>query len=244
MVSSGRMFKIPAIGICHHPTMGSRNWMLAFSDADAATILRERPALDHVAAQALAERLYPDRMIMPIEEGTLGDNCAPAPDELYLACYPGLTIICTMDAAVQQPSELAQRLRNAAPARDVHLHATHSVVDAFSYGFWRDGQLRRSLAMTADDGIVEDIGDHLPFEAPFWAGDPPSDAAPDDDYPLPFHPLDLAEAAMRDLLGFGFEGEIKADDPDPFDLPVAGFTISRQSGPTFRDRLLGLFTGW
>ncbi|MDP9799575.1 hypothetical protein J2S43_008087 [Catenuloplanes nepalensis] len=33
-----------------------------------------------------------------------------------------------------------------------------------------DGDLRRSPALSPDDGIVEDIGEPYGFEAEFWAG--------------------------------------------------------------------------
>ena len=78
---------------------------------------------------------------------------------------------------------------------------------------------------------MEDIGAPWPFEEPYWAGlhpavDPEDTDPEDEPYPLPFHPLDLAEAALQELLGFSFEGLRRPEDADPFEIPLAGFTIS------------------
>lgn len=58
-------------------------------------------------------------------------------------------------------------------------------------------------------------GPRLPFEAPFWAGEypvVPTRGRPA--YSLPFHPLDLGEAGLRDLLGFAIEGRVLDSDID------------------------------
>jgi hypothetical protein len=119
----------------------------------------------------------------------------------------------------------------AVPASKLYLHAMHSVVDWFAYAVWIDGQLSRSLSLSPDSGIMEDVGAPQPFEESYWAGHHPAvdpeDTDPDDEpYPLPFHPLDLAETALQELLGFTFEGLPRADDADPFEIPLAGFKIS------------------
>jgi hypothetical protein len=54
--------------------------------------------------------------------------------------------------------------------------------------------------------VWESVGTPEPFEAPFWEGG----RRPAPDYPLPFHPLELGEAALRAVLGAWFEGR-----PDP-----------------------------
>ncbi|GAA2558618.1 hypothetical protein GCM10010435_32100 [Winogradskya consettensis] len=49
-------------------------------------------------------------------------------------------------------------------------------------------------------------------------------------YPLPFHPLELGEDALRALFGFILEGHPEPDDVDPFDVPVHGFRVEDPTG--------------
>ncbi len=64
------------------------------------------------------------------------------------------------------------------------------------FRWYESGALRRDVFVTAEDGVVVDLGDRLPAEGPFWraidAGAP--------DVPLPFDPEEfgpaLAEAHM------------------------------------------------
>ncbi|WP_420719932.1 DUF6928 family protein [Streptomyces sp. NA13] len=43
---------------------------------------------------------------------------------------------------------------------------------------WEDGHLLRSLSLSPDSGVIENIGTPLPFEQPYWAGDRPADVIP------------------------------------------------------------------
>ena len=98
----------------------------------------------------------------------------------------------------------------------------HSVSDTFAYAIWEHGRLVRSQCLSPDDGIVENIGDPLPFEAPYWAGEHPAG----DRYPLPFHPLDLGgDAALRELFGFILEGRRRPTDIDAGSVKLAGFQV-------------------
>ena len=217
--------------------MGANDWLLVFSDGDAGKILASGPVLDRSAAQEIAARMYPDRVITPIDDGTLGGSLSPEDGEIYVASYPGLTIVSTSDAAEDFPSMISASLLNAVPARDVYLHAMHSVVDWFAFAVWSGGDLRRALSLSPDSGIIENLGAPMPFEEPYWAGERAVDHDLGDDdsegddftdeepYPLPFHPLDLGETALRELLGFANEGAMP-DDPDVAGLPVAGFAIT------------------
>ena len=44
-------------------------------------------------------------------------------------------------------------------------------------------------------------------------------------YPLPFHPLELAEETLRGLFGFNYEGLYHDDDPDLEKIVLSGFTV-------------------
>ncbi len=115
----------------------------------------------------------------------------------------------------------------------------HSVVDWFAYGVWTpDGTLRRALSVSSDDEVIEDVGERLPFEEPFWAGAHPA-VDDDEEYPLPFHPLELSEAALDHLFGFVFEGwsGMSGDSTvDPFDVTLAGFRLSERKRRLFGRR--------
>lgn len=208
--------------------MGAKDWMVMYADGDVRQILQSNPALDRAATEAMVGRLYDGYRISRIDDGDLF-RANPPEGHVYAGCFPGLAIVCTTDVAIDHPSRLDDRFRAEGARRTLYLHAMHSVVDWFAYAIWdRAGNLERSLSLSADDGIVENIGEQRPFEAPYWAGDRPADDDEESEYPLPFHPLELAEEALRDLFGFVYEGVYHDDDPDPETIALAGFAVSRR----------------
>ena len=73
---------------------------------------------------------------------------------------------------------------------------------------------------------MEILGVPLGFEAPYWAGRKPVEVDDGDEpYPLPFHPLEMAEDALRSLFGVNCEGRYHDDDPDLGTFVLAGFTV-------------------
>jgi hypothetical protein len=207
--------------------MGAKDWMLLYADGDIRSILQSAPPIDRDATRNLVRRLYPEHRLVQIGDGTLARNGNPPNHHVYAGCFPGLTVICTPDAGLDRPSELAQRFRAEAAGRTLYLHAMHSVVDWFAYAIWTgEGTLRRALSLSPDSGVMENIGPPLPFEEPYWAGEHPVDDEEDEDrYPLPFHPLELAEDALRALFGFVYEGCYVDDDPVLANVVLAGFTV-------------------
>lgn len=207
--------------------MGAKSSLLAFIDGDAAAVLRSNPAIDRDAARQVLERMHPGATITPVEDGTLGDDIAPK-DLSYVGAFPGLTVVCAPYLAPDRPSAIPSGWRRGAPARTVLLHAQHSVVDWFAYAVWDgEGRLRRALSLAPDDGVVEDVGARPAYEQPYWGGEHPVEPwdEDDDEYPLPFHPLELSERVLREFLGFEQEGEQYPGDPDPFAVPLAGFRV-------------------
>jgi hypothetical protein len=205
--------------------MGAKTWMLVLSDGEPKSLLAARPPLDRAATTALATRLFPEKLT-PLTDGILALTCPPD-NELVIGVFPGLTIIAAKEFALDYPSRLPASFFASAPSRWVCLHGMHSVVDWFGYAIWRDGQLQRSLSVAPDEGIIEDIGERLPFEVPFWDGEHRVDDEDDDDaYPLDFHPLDLAEAALFDLFGYCIEGDAK-DALDAEAVPLMRFGRGR-----------------
>ncbi|MEU0936960.1 hypothetical protein [Embleya sp. NPDC005971] len=224
--------------------MGAKTGLLAYAAGSVADALRDRPAGTGggESAEALVRRLHPGWQVEPEadDRANLGDSVYPPEDVAYAACFPGVDI-CTQAVMVDYPSRLPKRYLNAADGRTVVLHAMHSVVDWLAFAIWRDGVLVRSLSVSPEHGVMEDIGERLPFEAPYWAGEHPVESAWEDDededpYPLPFHPLELGEDALRALFGFIVEGRRMPDDIDADDVPVHRFRLTDPDGPTPEQR--------
>lgn len=208
--------------------MGAKDWMIFYAERDVADVLRGGPVFDREATEGLVRHLFPDRDVTAIDDVTLARG-NPPDDEVYAAVWPGATVVCAGELGVDYPSAVDRRFLDAGAGRTVYLHAMHSVVDWFAFAVWGpDGQLRRALSVSPD-GVLEDIGDPMPFEQPFWAGEHPAldpeEDDPDDPFPLPFDPLDLAEAALETLFGFVYEGPIDRDPLDPASITLAAFSI-------------------
>jgi hypothetical protein len=54
--------------------------------------------------------------------------------------------------------------------RRITMHAMHSFAGQLVFGLWEGGRLVRLLNVLSEDGIVENVGEPLDFEVPFWAG--------------------------------------------------------------------------
>lgn len=208
--------------------MGAKTWMLAYVDGSASEILKSNPQLDREAAAALARKLFPSEKLDPIDDGDLSFTCPPG-DEVHIACFPGLSIIAASEFGIDYPSKLRSHFLDAATGSTVYLHAMHSVVDWFAYAIWVNGKLERSLSLSPDSGILEDIGQRLPFEEAYWSGQHPvcEPEEEDCDYPFPFHPLDLGEAALLALFGYQLEGVIDPTQLEPEMIPLARFKRSK-----------------
>jgi hypothetical protein len=117
----------------------------------------------------------------------------------------------------------------------------HSVVDWFAYAAWQDGRLVRSISLSPDGGVLEDIGTPLPAEAPYWAGERPAgddEEAPEDRYPLPFHPLEFGEAMLEATLGFQYEGYRAPEGVAPEEIVLARY---RRAKAGWLQRVAGAF---
>ena len=220
-------------------TVGAKTGLLVYADGDVPDLLRrvEAEAADPERTHALMRRLYPGWEIA--EAGTLNlyDGVYPPDGTAYAASWPGVEVVCDRRVMVDVPSQLPEPLVVASRGRRLVLHAMHSVVDWLAFAIWEDGRLIRSLSVSPDSGIVENIGDPLPFELPYWAGERPAEVIPwpdeeDEPYPLPFHPLDFGEDALRALCGFIQEGRPDPSDVDADAITLHGFTVHDPSGPS------------
>ncbi|MCC6358011.1 MAG: hypothetical protein IT450_04655 [Phycisphaerales bacterium] len=210
--------------------MGAKTWMLVYSTDDPCDVLASQPVLDRAQSERFAQTLFPGQRLKAVDDG---DLCWTAPDEneLLVGCFPGVSIVAATEFGIDYPSQLDQRFIKAGGKGLVYLHAMHSVVDWFAFAIWENGKLIRSLSLSPDSGILEDIGTRCEFEEPYWSGEFPAvEPGEDDDpvdYPIPFHPLELAEAALLALLGYQIEGPAGNSRFDPETISLMRFARSR-----------------
>lgn len=219
--------------------MGAKTGLLVYTNGDVAVRLKGVGTADLEQTTAMMLRLYPGWTVEPAAvSSNLWEGVYPPDGRAYAASWPGVELLCDRRVMVDRPSQLPDELVAASAGRRMVLHAMHSVVDWLAFGVWEDGHLIRSLSLSPDSGIVEDIGEPLPFEAPFWAGERPADVvswpdAEEDEelYPLPFHPLELGEDALRALCGFILEGRPEPDDVDADAIGLHGFVVRDPGAP-------------
>ncbi|MFF3414051.1 DUF6928 family protein [Streptomyces sp. NPDC002698] len=216
--------------------MGAKTGLLIYADGEVPGLLRRVKAADLPRTSETMRRLYPGSEIEQLGGSPLAYCLYPPKGAAYAASWPGVEIVCDQRVMVDFPSRLPEHLIAASTGRKLVLHAMHSIVDWFAFAVWEDGRLVRSLSLSPDCGIIENIGEPLPFELPYWAGDRPVDIVPwpDEDEeprPLPFHPLDLGAEALRALCGFVREDRPEPDDFDAYDIDLHGFFVWDPHGP-------------
>jgi len=209
--------------------VGAKTWMLVYANAKVGEALSGRPQLDRDATQQLAMTLFPKDKLERVGDGDLSFTC-PSRDEILIGCFPGISILAAKEFAIDHPSKLPAPFISAGGSGTIYLHAMHSVVDWLAFAQWIDGKLVRSLSLSPDSGILEDIGQRLPFEGPFWSGQNPVTVDDEkDDYPLPFHPLEMGEAALKEFFGHQLEGECFVDAAllQPESIPLVKYKRRR-----------------
>lgn len=208
--------------------MGAKTWMIVYADREPREMFRAGPVLDRAATETLARSLFPGESFGPAQESDLGFAC-PGRDERVLGCFDGVSVVAAGELLVEHPTELPPRFVEHGRKGIMILHGMVSAVDGFVFGYWRDGVLVRWLCVTPDDGIVADIGDRLPFEQPFWDGRHPVEVDEDEEpYPLPFHPLEMGNAALSEYFGYQLEG---IEDPsliEPWTIPLLLYRRSQR----------------
>ncbi|WP_326815288.1 MULTISPECIES: DUF6928 family protein [unclassified Streptomyces] len=216
--------------------MGAKTGLLIYADGEVPGLLRQVGAADLEQTSAMMRRLDPSCEIEESDGSDLYEGVYPPDGTAYAASWPGVEIVCDRRVMIDSPSQLPGHLVAASAGRRLVLHAMHSVVDWLAFAVWEDGRLIRSLSLSPGDGIIENIGEPLPFELPYWAGDRPADVIPwpgeeEEPYALPFHPLELGEDALRALCGFIQEGMPEPGDVDAENIELHGFRVRDPNGP-------------
>jgi hypothetical protein len=96
----------------------------------------------------------------------LSYTCPPS-NEIHIGCFPVVSILAAKEFGIDYPSKLPAPFFSVEGGGTVYLRAMHSVVDWFAYAQWINGKFVRSLSLSPDSGILEDIGRRLPFEEAF-----------------------------------------------------------------------------
>jgi len=210
---------------------GAKTALLAFADGDLRPALLGATRSERAEVERLVRQLYPGYLVASADDGRLSDDLYPPDDITYATVLAGAELLCDRRLVLDYPSELPEHLRNAGAGRRIIMHGMHSVVDWFCFAVWEDGRLVRSLSLSPGSGIRENIGEPYDFEVPYWAGEHSVPGWPDwQPYPLPFHPLELGEEALRALFGFVVEGRLRPDDLDVEAVHLHGFRVTDPSG--------------
>jgi len=210
--------------------VGAKSALMIYTDGSPAELLRSPPPPDEGKTATLVAATRPGPAGAAGPGGTLGDDIYPAEGIVYAGSFPGIDVLCDRDVMTGRPSQLPGRLLAPGAGRRVILHAMHSASDWLGYAVWQDGVLLRSLSLSPDGGITEDIGAPLPFEASFWAGEHPAASSRlfpgRPPYPLPFHSLELGEAALVELAGFAVEGRPADYLIDPWAVRLISYRVT------------------
>ncbi len=207
--------------------MGTKAGILAFG-GDIAAALRRKPSADPERTRALVGAAFPGYEVEPAKGSPLSESTYPDDDIAYALSAPGIDIVCDRRFMIRKPSELPEHMLGLAAGHQAALCQMHSADDSFGYAIWNDGELVRSLSMSPMDGIVEDIGEPLEFERPFWAR--PGAAADLGPGSLGFRTLDLGQQAMRFLFGFALEGRPEPGEAYAGEVTMLGFEVTDPTG--------------
>jgi hypothetical protein len=205
--------------------MGVNASLLVYCDDPPLDVRTPLPSWRDAAGQLLVE-LYPRTRF--VEHGVVSLVSGAFPDDGYinLAAFRNGAVVATRRAMLFNPSKLEARFVKVAGSRTVHLLAQRSMYDMVAYARWEGGTLARSISANPVGKVWESIGAPEPFEARFWEGS----QRPAPDYPLPFHPLDLGEAALRHILGACFEGLPEPGLADPSTVELLSFGRANRRG--------------
>ena len=213
--------------------MGAKTALLAFTDGDLRPALLGATPSESAEAEAVVRGVFPGYAVTLVDDSSL-DVTYPPDDTTHVTVLPGAEVLCDRRLVLDRPSELPGHLLRAGAGRRIIMHGMHSVVDWLCFAVWEDGRLVRSLSLSPDGGIEEDIGEPYDFERPYWDGLHPVDVDQEwgdqEPYPLPFHPLELGEEALQALFGFVIEGLPGPEDIDPGSVHMHVFRVADPSG--------------
>lgn len=178
---------------------------------------------DSEAAADLVRRLYPAATLEEAGDTMLDFGLWPYDHELFVGSYPGALILCDrrLFCLDEDARRLADTVAAAVPGANCGVLVLHSVVAGCWFRWYERGELLRDVYVTADDGVVVDLGERLPAEKPYWAAIDGGTG----DVPLPFDQEDFGlDLARECMFGQGL-AEVRGDGLLPLELPVRRFKL-------------------
>ncbi|MCW2946813.1 MAG: hypothetical protein JWR24_3530 [Actinoallomurus sp.] len=202
-------------------------WSVALACAhlgEPEDAFRQGLAPDPDAAADLARRLYPRVSVVETGDTVLDFALWPYEDELFVGAYGHALIVCDrrLFCVDDQARTLADEIAKALPGASCGVLVLHSVVSGCWFRWYDRNRPQRDVFVTAEDGVVVDLGDRLPAEAPFWKRI--DDGA--EDVPLPFDYEEYGLALARAHL-FGRGITERGDDGFlALELPLRRFKLA------------------
>lgn len=216
------------------PSTAALLWYV--DDPNPEAVLRPQPAADPEAALALAKQLEPDCDVVPAATSALRTWPGPDRSSLCIGCFPGVTVVGTVHAALAQPTGLPTSLIRPLAFEHTYLTSYDCARGWGAFAHWERGELRRSFSATRAN-ILENHGLPLVWERSFWAGEHPvqlqAGQCPDPQM-LPFDPPCFADHALGQWLGFRYpvrncHQERRGDQArGSWDVGVCGFSLYPQ----------------
>ena len=206
--------------------MGAKTWMLVHANTNVAETLSGSPPLDRDATLLLAASLFSKYKLEPIGEGDISFTCPPN-NEVHIGCFPGVSILAAKEFAIDYPSKLLASFVSPEHGGTVYLHAMHSVVDWFAFAQWVNGCLIRSLSGLPTAAFWKISANGYPLKSRFAPAKIQSPVTVVR-YPLPFHPLEMGEAALKEFFGYQLEGFGDAPPLQPESIPLVKFKRGRR----------------
>jgi len=162
--------------------------------------------------------LFPRTAYVHVGRGPLDENAFPERGSFCVGAFESGLVLSTRDAYLFNPTKLDRRYLRPALGRTVTLLTQRPTYDMFAFARWEDGHLLRSISVNPVGRVWESVGQPEAFEAPFWEGRFP----PPVGYPLPFHPLDMSQAALHSTLRLNAEGP-----PEPGLIDMSSVVVDR-----------------
>lgn len=178
---------------------------------------------DPDAAVDLARRLHPGAPVTETGDTVLDFALWPYEDELFVGAYGKALIVCDrrLFGVDDEARALADEVAGALPGATCGVLVLHSVGCGCWFRWYERNQPRRDVFVTAEDGVVVDVGERLPAERPFWSRIDESAR----DVPLPFDYEEYGlELARAHLFGRGI-AERGADGFLALELPMRRFRL-------------------
>ena len=189
--------------------MGFKTLLLGIGPELPREARRRHPEGGPEAAALAARRWFPGQISGALGTADMAHGGYPLADEpeVWVSTH-GPTVVFGGEDMLRDRDRLTAEATGA--GLSVWQLVVHSVVGHSEFsvhgpeGVDREVKVDDESTVTAMEAMS--FGSPLPFERPYWAGEHPLGPPEAGPYPLPFHPLQLGEAALAWMFGVSGEG--------------------------------------